>query len=331
MMMTSSSAQMLLLSTPLSHRRNPSPPQARDPALIPLWSHRVLNPGSPHFIVPQIILDNTRTHPHTHTHTPRAIISAELCSVSCSLCFSLLLPTAAMAFNWNVCLPLCGPLESHKWPQLICYPHYGWFALQGSAGSPPAVGAAKDCQEGCTAFFFHQEIRAANIHQCSKQQCKSSRPRRQRKKSASAAVIFTWWQLHFLFLLCRQWSLNSEVESGVSPRALPAVLPLHLMLMCRSSNWFVSWASRWKSRNNQRPGSLEKQTHAHVSSCTSCRFPCRSRCCIHSVHELRRGSSPLPLWGWPCFLHISPHPFVIHELGKGDAQGWNELQVSLST
>lgn len=60
MMMTSSSAQMLLLSTP-------HPPQALDPAPGPLWSHQVLNPGSPHFIVPQIILRNTHAHAHTNT------------------------------------------------------------------------------------------------------------------------------------------------------------------------------------------------------------------------------------------------------------------------
>lgn len=150
MMMTSSSGQMLLLSTP--------PPT---PGPGPCPRSPLVTPGlKPWFTPLYSSTDNPPQHTRarTHKYSPRAIISTELCSVSCSLWFSLLLPTAAMAFNWNVCLPLCGPLESHKWPQLICYPHYGWFALQGSAGSPPAVGAEKDFQEGCATFFFIRKL-----------------------------------------------------------------------------------------------------------------------------------------------------------------------------
>lgn len=153
MMMTSSSAQMLLLST----LPTPSPSTTAGPGPCP--HPPLVTPGlKPWFTPLYSSADNprqhTRTHTRTHKYTPRAIISVELCSVSCSLCFSLLLPTAAMAFSWNVCLSLCGPLESHKWPQLICYSHYGWFALQCSVGSPPAVGAGKDFQARCTTFFF---------------------------------------------------------------------------------------------------------------------------------------------------------------------------------
>lgn len=94
MMMTSSSAQMLLLSTPA---------QAQRPYPRSLWSHQALNPVSPHFIVPQIIPPprthrhrrahastcpqrHTRTRPHTCTLKPLFSLSPALHCLSFSMC-----------------------------------------------------------------------------------------------------------------------------------------------------------------------------------------------------------------------------------------------------
>lgn len=49
-----------------------------------------------------------------------------------------------------------------------------------------------------------------------------------------------------------------------------------------------------------------------------------------SLYKLWR-SSPLIQSLWPCFLSVWPHLFMIHELGKGAVQRWNEIQSASYT
>lgn len=150
MMMTSSSAQMLLLSTS---------PQALDPAPIHPDSHQVLNPGSPHFIVPQIIPYNTHTHTQTHASTYTLRLLSPLSS--------------ALSLSPSLSHCCCRLQQWHSVGMFAFVSVAHWKAMNDLSSSAiltstdlhfraqqvvPRSGRGGDFEEGCGAFIRKLEL-----------------------------------------------------------------------------------------------------------------------------------------------------------------------------